>query len=118
MRRSAGDHTTARSSRRASSTLLATASSTPPSCISASSRKHAFAPSRPGWRPRQFIQDLRGRCIGAPEISTDGLHFYRPAIRDAWVGRASHGVITKTYSVTRLRGEPPLQPRSGNRGRL
>jgi len=50
----------------------------------------------------QFIQDLRGRCIGAPEISTDGLHFYRPAIRDAWVGRAAHGVITKTYSVTHL----------------
>jgi IS1 family transposase len=49
-----------------------------------------------------FIQDLRGRVIGAPEISTDGLHFYRPAIRDAWVGRAAHGVIRKTYNVTHL----------------
>ena len=27
-----------------------------------------------------FIQDLRQRVIGSPEISTDGLHFYKPAI--------------------------------------
>ena len=40
--------------------------------------------------------------IGAPEISTDGLHSYRPAIRDAFGGRAAHGVINKTYSVTHL----------------
>jgi IS1 family transposase len=49
-----------------------------------------------------FIQDLRQRVIGAPEISTDGLHFYKNAIRDAFGGRASHGVINKTYSVTHL----------------
>jgi IS1 family transposase len=49
-----------------------------------------------------FIQDLRQRVIGAPEISTDGLHFYKNAIRDAFDGRASHGVINKTYSVTHL----------------
>jgi IS1 family transposase len=49
-----------------------------------------------------FIQDLRQRVIGAPEISTDGLHFYKNAIRDAFSGRASHGVINKTYSVTHL----------------
>ena len=49
-----------------------------------------------------FIQDLRGRVIGAPEISTDGLHYYRPAIRDAFGKRAAHGVINKTYSVTHL----------------
>ncbi len=40
--------------------------------------------------------------IGTPEISTDGLHFYKNAIRDAFGGRASHGVINKTYSVTHL----------------
>lgn len=50
----------------------------------------------------QFIQDLRQRVIGAPEISTDGLHFYKNAIRDAFGGRATHGVINKTYSVTHL----------------
>lgn len=49
-----------------------------------------------------FIQDLRGRVIGAPEISTDGFHPYKNAIRDAFNGRAHHGVIVKTYSVTNL----------------
>ncbi len=49
-----------------------------------------------------FIQDLRQRVIGAPEISTDGLHYYKPAIRDAFGKRATHGVIQKTYSVTHL----------------
>ena len=43
-----------------------------------------------------FIQDLRGRVIGVPEISTDGLHFYKNAIRDAFGRRATHGVINKT----------------------
>jgi IS1 family transposase len=49
-----------------------------------------------------FIQDLRERVIGAPEISTDGFHPYKNAIRDAFNGKASHGVIVKTYSVTNL----------------
>ena len=49
-----------------------------------------------------FIQDLRQRVIGVPEISTDGLHYYKPAIRDAFGKRATHGVINKTYSVTHL----------------
>jgi IS1 family transposase len=50
----------------------------------------------------QFIQDLRQRVIGAPEISTDGWHPYKNAIRDAFNKRAAHGVINKTYSVTHL----------------
>lgn len=49
-----------------------------------------------------FIQDLRERVIGAPEISTDGLNHYRTSIRDAFGKRATHGVINKTYSVTHL----------------
>ncbi|HEV2629435.1 MAG TPA: hypothetical protein VGV41_12415 [Pseudolabrys sp.] len=49
-----------------------------------------------------FIQDLRQRVIGVPEISTDGFHPYKNAIRDAFGGRAAHGVINKTYSVTHL----------------
>nr|WP_246667518.1 transposase [Bradyrhizobium macuxiense] len=49
-----------------------------------------------------FVQDLRQRVIGAPEISTDGFHPYKVAIRDAFNGRAHHGVIVKTYSVTNL----------------
>jgi hypothetical protein len=46
------------------------------------------------------VQDLRERVLGAPEISTDGFLPYQPAIRDAFNGRAAHGVINKTYSVT------------------
>ena len=50
-----------------------------------------------------FIQDLRERVIGYPEISTDGWHPYKLAIRDAFGGRAVHGTIVKTLSVTDLR---------------
>jgi hypothetical protein len=46
--------------------------------------------------------DLRERVIGSPEISTDGFHPYRPAIRSAFGNRIAHGVIVKTYSVTNL----------------
>jgi IS1 family transposase len=49
-----------------------------------------------------FVRDLRERVLGAPEISTDGFHPYRNAIRDAFGSRAAHGVINKTYSVTHL----------------
>ncbi len=49
-----------------------------------------------------FIQDLRERVIGLPEISTDGFHPYRNAIRDAFGNRVAHGVVHKTYSVTHL----------------
>jgi IS1 family transposase len=49
-----------------------------------------------------FLHELRSRVIGQPEISTDGFHPYRVAIRDAFGDNASHGVIVKTYSVTHL----------------
>ncbi|WP_198959262.1 transposase [Bradyrhizobium canariense] len=49
-----------------------------------------------------FLHDLRNRVIGQSEISTDGFHPYRVAIRDAFGPNASHGVIVKTYSVTHL----------------
>jgi IS1 family transposase len=57
---------------------------------------------RDGENTDLFVQDLRERIIGAPEISTDGFHPYKVSIRDAFNGRASHGVIVKTYSVTNL----------------
>jgi IS1 family transposase len=50
----------------------------------------------------EFLYDLRDRILGQPEISTDGFHPYRNAIRDAFGTRAAHGVIVKTYSVTHL----------------
>jgi IS1 family transposase len=53
----------------------------------------------------RFIQDLRQRIIGAPEISTDGFRPYTNAIRDAFGGKAAHGTITKTLSVTHLTKE-------------
>lgn len=49
-----------------------------------------------------FIQDLRERIIGSPEISSDGFGPYQPAIRDAFRNSA-YGQITKTYSVVDLR---------------
>lgn len=57
---------------------------------------------RDGETTDDFIQDLRQRVIGAPEISTDGLHHYPSAIRGAFGSRAVHGVVKKTYSVTHL----------------
>lgn len=42
------------------------------------------------------------RVIGVPEISTDGYHPYKRAIRYAFGSRTPHGTITKTYSVTHL----------------
>jgi IS1 family transposase len=56
---------------------------------------------RHGSTTDQFIQDVRERVIGAPEISTDGFLPYQPAIRDAFANSA-HGVINKTFSVTHL----------------
>lgn len=57
---------------------------------------------RNGESTMDFLHDLRSRVIGQPEISTDGFHPYRVAIRDAFGDSASHGVIVKTYSVTHL----------------
>jgi hypothetical protein len=34
--------------------------------------------------------------IGVPEISTDGLHYYKTYIRDAFGKGVPHGVIQKT----------------------
>lgn len=50
----------------------------------------------------EFIQDLRGRVLGTPEISTDGYTPYPGAIRAAFGNRVAHGQIVKTYSVTHL----------------
>jgi IS1 family transposase len=49
-----------------------------------------------------FVQDLRQRVLGAPEISTDGYHPYKNAVRDAFK-KSAHGIIVKTLAVTDLR---------------
>jgi IS1 family transposase len=50
----------------------------------------------------EFIQDLRGRVIGSPEISTGDFYPYKNAVRGAFGQQMTHGVINKTYSVTYL----------------
>lgn len=57
---------------------------------------------RDGANTDDFVQDLRGRVLGSPEISTDGWHPYKLSIRDAFQNSA-HGVIVKTLAVTDLR---------------
>ncbi len=57
---------------------------------------------RDGENTDQFIQDLRGRVLGSPEISTDGWHPYKLSIRDAFRNSA-HGIIQKTVAETDLR---------------
>jgi len=57
---------------------------------------------RDGSTTDDFVQDLRSRILGAPEISTDGWHSYKLSIRDAFRNSA-HGVIVKTLAVTDLR---------------
>ena len=57
---------------------------------------------RDGSNTDDFVQDLRGRVLGSPEISTDGWHPYKLSVRDAFRNSA-HGVIVKTLSVTDLR---------------
>jgi IS1 family transposase len=74
--------------------------------VALASSTRAFIGYRTGKRDTEttdnFIQDLRARVIGMPEITTDGYHPYKNAIRDAFGKRATHGVINKTYSVTHL----------------
>ncbi|SRR5579871_3008890 len=57
---------------------------------------------RDGANTDDFVQDLRGRVLGAPEISTDGWNSYKLSIRDAFRNSA-HGVVVKTLAVTDLR---------------
>jgi hypothetical protein len=73
---------------------------------------------RDGHNTDEFVQDLRGRVLGAPEISTDGFHPYKLSVRDAFRNSA-HGVIVKTLSVTDLRKDAaqPLQPVRSSSGK-
>ncbi len=57
---------------------------------------------RDGHNTDEFVQDLRQRVLGAPEISTDGYHPYKLSVRDAFRNSA-HGVIVKTVSIVDLR---------------
>jgi IS1 family transposase len=56
---------------------------------------------RDDFTTQEFIADLRERVLGSPEISSDGFTPYQPAIRTEFSG-STHGVISKTFSVTHL----------------
>jgi IS1 family transposase len=57
---------------------------------------------RDSFTTEEFVQDLRERVIGAPEISTDGFPLYKRAIAGAF-RNSNYGTITKTISVVDLR---------------
>jgi hypothetical protein len=42
-----------------------------------------------------FLSKTFASVLGFPEISTDGWHSYRTAIRDAFGNRVAHGVVSK-----------------------
>jgi IS1 family transposase len=58
---------------------------------------------RDGHNTDELVFDRRDRVLGTPEISTDGLAYYGPAIRAAFGKRVAYGQINKTYSVVDLR---------------
>jgi transposase-like protein len=64
--------------------------------INAKGDQYIFIGKRNAESTMDFLHDLRSRVIGQPEISTDGFHPYRVAIRDAFGDSALHGVIVKT----------------------
>lgn len=74
--------------------------------VALSSSSRAIISYRTGKRTPEttyeFIDDLRARILGAPEISTDGYTPYKDAILQAFGNRVAHGQIVKTYSVTHL----------------
>jgi IS1 family transposase len=46
-----------------------------------------------------FVQDLRERVLGAPEISSDGFNAYPGAIEDAFGMDCTYGQIVKNYGI-------------------
>src|ERR1700680_1314231 len=48
---------------------------------------------RDGHNTDELVFDLRDRVLGTPEISTDGLAYYGPAIRSAFGNRVAYGQI-------------------------
>ena len=75
---------------------------------------------RQGDTTDQFVQDLRERVIGSPEISTDGFRPYQPAIRDAFENSAArhHQQDFQRYAPSpHGSGAPSLLARSSYRSR-
>ena len=56
----------------------------------------------------QFIQDLRDRVIGLPEISTDGFKPYKNAIRDAFGKRIVRNPVQRGHRFQRKADSNPV----------
>jgi IS1 family transposase len=50
-----------------------------------------------------FMDDLRARVVGAPEISTDGFPAYPWAIAHAFGENCAHGVVEKHYATPNVK---------------
>lgn len=57
---------------------------------------------------QDFIADLRGRVVGKPQLSTDGLSFYREAVERAFGADIDFAQVEKTY-------ETPHSPEAARR---
>lgn len=53
---------------------------------------------RTAYNTRRFVDDIRDRVIGEPEISTDGFQAYQPAI-DLAFENSAHGVVDKQVVI-------------------
>ena len=54
---------------------------------------------RDGVSARDFMEDLRGRVLGRPQISTDGLAAYVEAVDDAFGSTAEFAQLVKMYGA-------------------
>ncbi len=65
---------------------------------------------RTGVDAFEFMQDLAGRVVGRPQISTDALQSYAWAIHTAFDGKADYAIVHKVYATTEVapgRYSPP-----------
>jgi len=74
-----------------------------------------IAPASGGGTTGEFVQDLRERVLGSPEISAGGFTPYQPAICDA--STTARMAINKTFSATHLNVDQELLAYRSDRGR-
>lgn len=75
-------------------------------------RRTAFCASRPAVEKRDrstcwnFVQDVRQRVIGAPQITSDGYKGYIPSIDDSFGADCSYAMLIKSYGSSGEAGSP------------
>lgn len=65
-----------------------------------------YVSDRSGYAASEFAHDVASRVVGEPSITTDGLHLYGKAIREAFGKNVNHGTVEKMY------GSDPKNPES------